>query len=301
MSANMGHQALMGTRAEVTYGTAAGATTEGFVFVSNSVRRVRSILPRDGIRGFRDEVSTDTREGTDVVSGQIVLEPTPEDLAIWLPRILGGTPSGTAYAVAETLPSFTHEIKRHAGTKGMATHTGCKVSRATFSCAQGQLMRLAMDIVGQDETLATGSGFPSLTPTVTQPYVMHDFALTLVSATREFSSFNLVIDNQLDAGRFMNSRQITNLPEGGRLVTLSTTHDDNTTNADLLDQALAGVTGTLVATNGAYSTTFTFGILQVPAETPGIEGRGAIDLTLNMTARRTGTTPSIAVTHDSTP
>lgn len=302
-AASMGWKAKLGTKDETTYGTAV-TVDQGFVFASESIAKRGAIVEREGIRGIRGHQSDDTRTGPYSVAGQLVLEPTPEDLAIWLPRILGAAAVGTAYDLAETLPSFTLAVDRVAK---VFTYAGCKVDRATFSGSSGGLLRLSMDISAQSESVGNAGTFPSLTAGITKPYIFSgDPVLTLQSAAREVSQFDLTIDNALVKDRFMNSLTIINLPEGDRVVSLNTTHPyaagtGTTGTTDLYAQALAGAAGTLVFTNGGYSTTFTFGTLQVPDNSPTVQSKAEIPLQLQMIARRAGTTPELAVTHDSTP
>lgn len=309
MSASMGWAGQFGTRAESSYGVLAGAINERFVFDSESIAKRGVILARDGIRGTRAAQSEDTREGPYAVAGTVVMRPTPEDLAIWLPRILGGTPAGTSYTLAETLPSFSMSIDRVAK---VFSYVGCKVNVARFTGSSGGMLTLAMDIIAQKEggidgtTFTEGApedaaSFPTLSPSITQPYMFHDLVLTLQSAAREVQEFELVIDNGLVADRFHNSKTIIDLPEGVRAISLRTQHDYNAANVALYNQALAGAAGTMVFTNGGYSTTFTFGRLQVPAESPVVGGNGPVPLTLNMISRKVTTTMELAVTHDSTP
>jgi hypothetical protein len=305
----MGWAGQFGTRAEATYGTLAGAINERFVFDSESIAKRGVIVDRDGLRGTRSHQSDDTRVGPYTVGGTIVLRPTPEDLAIWFPRILGADASGTTYALAETIPGWSMSVDR---VTKVFSYVGCKVNRATFTGSKGGMLTLALDVIAQKEGAidagvftegapqAAGS-FPTLTAGITQPYMFQDLVLTLASSAREVEDFELVIDNALVGERFFNSTTIRDLPPGDRLVTLRTSHDYDSTNAALYGQALAGAAGTLVFTNANYSTTFTFGTLQVPAESPTVGGKGPIMLTLNMVARKLSTTMELAVTHDSTP
>jgi hypothetical protein len=292
----MGWAAHLGTISETTYGTTPGGVTEGFVFASESVRKQAVIIEREGIRGTRSHVSDDTRQGPYRVAGNVVLEPTPADLAIWLPRILGGTPTSGTYPLADTLPSFTLSIDRVAQ---VFNYAGCKVNRATFQGSKGGLVRLSLDIVGQSETIAGAGTFPALSPSTEQgPYIFSgDPTLTLNGVVREVADFELVIDNRLVIDRFMNTLTVVNLPEGDRTVTLNTTHAWASQNTDLYDQALIGAAGTLAFTNGSSSTTFNFGTLQVPAESPATAGKQEILLRLNMVARKTGSTLELSVTN----
>jgi hypothetical protein len=299
----MGHQAKLGTKNETTYGTAV-AVDQGFVFVNESIVKRGVIVERAGLRGTRSHQALDTRVGPYTVGGRLVLEPTPEDLAIWLPRILGAAPSGSTYNLAETLPSFTLSVDRVAK---VFTYAGCKVNRATFAGSQGGLMRLALDIVAQSESLAAAGTFPSLVPSLSQPYIFSDLTLTLASAAREVREFELVVDNALVTDRFMNSLVIVGAPEGDRMITLRTTHAWAAANADLYAQALAGAAGTLELTNAlggtppdGYRTTFNFATLQVPDRSPNVQSRDEFFLNLEMVARSVAGAPELTVTHDST-
>lgn len=307
-TASMGHQTKLGTIAEVTYGTPPGAVNEPFVFVSEGIAKKGVIVERSGLRGTRSHVADDTRVGPYTAGGQLVLEPTPEDLAIWLPRILGGTPTGgevKTYPLAETLPSFTLSIDRVAK---VFTYAGCKVNRAILHGAQGGLLRLTLDIVAQSESVANAGTFPALTAGVTQPYIFSDLALTLATAAREVKQFDLTIDNALITDRFMNSITIVSAPEGDRMISLRTVHAWAPGNADLYAQALAGSAGTLQLTNAlggappvGYQTTFSFAALQAPDRSPQVAGRQEIFLNLEMVARKVDGTPELLVTHDATP
>ena len=296
-NASMGWAAHLGTVAESTYGTTpGGGVTEGFYFANESIRKQAMIVERDGLRGTRSHLADDTRTGTYRVAGALLLEPTPADLAIWLPRILGGADNSGAYALAETLPSFSLSVDRVAK---VFTYAGCKVNRATFSGSKGGLVRLALEIFGQSETVASAGSFPALTPSSEEgPYIFAgDPTLTLNGVVREVADFELTIENGLVADRFMNSTTIVNLPEGDRVITLRTTHAWASANTDLYNQALAGAAGSLAFTNGSSSTTFSFGTLQVPSNSPVVAGKQEIMLQLNMVARKTGSTMELAVTN----
>ncbi len=305
-TASMGHQTKLATISESTYGTPPGAVNEPFVFVSESIMKRGVIVERSGLRGTRSHVANDTRVGPYTVGGMLVLEPTAGDLAIWLPRILGGTPSGSppTYPLAETLPSFTMAIDRVAK---VFTYAGCKVNRAVLSGTQGGLLRLALDVVAQSETVGAAGSFPSLSPSVTQPYIFSDLALTLAATSREVRQFSLTIDNALVTDRFMNSVTIVNAPEGDRTIALNTMHAWAPANTDLYAQALAGAAGALTLTNAlggsppaGYQTIFNFATLQSPDRSPSVAGRQEVFLNLEMLARKVGGTAELEVTHDAT-
>lgn len=284
-TASMFHQATLAT-------AASSPATEPFEYVSNTVGKKATIVRRSGTRGTRSRMTDDSATGTYAVSGTLTIEPTPADLSIWLPRILGADASGTTYALAETLPTF-YMIENKLG----AVHSwdDCKVSKAVFTGQKGQPLRVALDIEGLTES--TADEFPSLTLTYDAPYLLSDLVLTLAGSARETDSFELTIDNQLVTDRYMNSLTRISLPEGERLITLRTSHPYASENADLYDQAVAGAAGSLVLSNSSGTTTFTFAKLQVPAESPQSQA-GEIMLTLNMDATSDDDTKELVVTHD---
>lgn len=273
-------------------------SSEPYEFTSESVQKKGKILDTSGIRGTRSHHVSRTRAGTYEVGGTITLHPSPLDLDLLLPRILGADESNDTFNLAETLPAFGILIDRVADT---FEYTDCKVSKATFKGSAGGLVELSLEILGTAE--ATGTPFPSLsldTSSAAAPYVFSDGVLTLQSAARKMMDFELVIDNGLNA-RFTNSQMATSITPQDRTITLKTTSPFTTDEVDLYEQALAGAAGTLVLTNGGLSTTFTFAALQAPAVSPVVGGKQEIPLKLKMTARMTGSTRELVVTHDSAP
>jgi hypothetical protein len=225
----------------------------------------------------------------------VVLEPTPADLSIWLPRILGGAANGTSYTQAETLPVFVAAVDKIAKVHN---YTGCKVDRATFSGSKGAPVRLSLDIEGLTETTANAGTFPSLDITEGAPYVLSDLTVTIGTTTREVESFTLAFDNALIKDRFMNQTTRVNLPESDRNVTLALTLAYASENTDLHELAVAGANGSLVLASGNASTTFTFVTLQKPEDGPEVPAKNQeIPLTVNLTARSSGSTAEVTVTH----
>lgn len=274
------------------------ASSEPYEFVSESVQKKGKILDTDGIRGTRSHHVARTRPGTYEIGGSITLHPSPADLDLLLPRILGAAEVADTFDLAETLPLFGILIDRVAET---FEYTDCKVSKATFKGSSGGLVELVLEILGTMEV--TGTTFPALTldtSAAAAPYVFSDGVLTLAAAARKMMDFELVIDNGLNA-RFTNSQSATSITPQDRTITLKTTNPFTADEADLYGQAVEGAAGTLVLTNGGMSTTFTFAALQVPDMSPVVGGKQEIPLTLEMTARMIGATNELVVTHDSVP
>lgn len=278
-------------------------SSEPYDFLRESLQKHPRIVGANGIRGTRDQSQERTRYGSYQVGGQLVLNIDPAMLDLWLPRILGGTESADSFPLAESLPSFGVLVDRVTQT---FEYKDCVVNRAMFHGVAGvgdddpDLLTLTLEIIGKDE--ATGTSFPSLTLATganSRPYIHSDGVFTFASATREIKEFWVLVDNFIQP-RWVNSLTATALcPRDRRVVVQARVPYDSGT-SNLYGQAIAGATGTIVWTQGATSTTFTFGTLQAPIKSPVVRGKTEIDMNVMLIARRTGSTPSLAVTHDST-
>lgn len=271
-TATMGHQA----KASVN-GTA-------MEFKSCGLKKIGTITERDGIRGTRSPNVLDTRTGTYAVSGPFVIEPSAANLNALMVLALGANG-----AVAETLTAFSVVVDR---SYNVVTYENCVVNTATLRGTQGGVVELSLDLVGKTAN-TTGS---VSAPTVAIPFIMSDLTLTLGNTAYETMEFELVVNNNVDTSRYMNSLTLTDIPAGERLTTLRTVHAYMNTNSALWDVALTGPESpnTLVLNNGTNTITFTFGALQSPREDPDVS-KGEILLTKNWTARKTGNTNEIAV------
>lgn len=271
-------------------------------FLSEELRYTESQAYNNGIRGTRSRVAERCRIAQGVVSGSIVLHPTPVELDTLFYLILGTIESTDSFVLAETIPEFGVLIER---ITRRFVYTGCRVSRATFSGTQGQPITLRLDIEGETEVI-TNTSWPGTIPAIDSgsPYIFSDttFSLSADASAAEVRSFEITIDNGLITDRFMNSVTRTTIPSADRIVSLSMTVPYTADEVDLHKQALAGAGGSLTLTNGATSTVFTFGNLKTdPAVSPVIGSRGSeILLGLQMRAYKTGSTMELAVTHDST-
>ncbi|MFA5262242.1 MAG: phage tail tube protein [Opitutaceae bacterium] len=256
--------------------TSIGLNGTAMSAISCSIGKKEVLLQRNGLRATRAHFDTDIRKGPQRIGGSVMLEPSYAELVVIMALAIG--PAGNA---AEGLTEFNTVVNRHIKVD---TYTGCKISRATIAGTQGGIISCSLDIVGKTEVTNTGTA-PA--PNSAIPFILADMVLTLVSAARETQNFQLVIDNHLDAERFLNSTTLAQVVEMDRTIQLMSTHPYNDTNYALYDQAVGGAAGTLVLNNGTNSCTFTFARLQVPAETPDIANKGGESLlTLNMMATK---------------
>jgi hypothetical protein len=100
---------------------------------------------------------------------------------------------------------------------------------------------------------------------------------------------------------FRNSVTASELNSTDLVITLNAEVVLDSTNKGVLyEAAIAGIDGTLVFTNGAVSTTFTFGKLQIPDNTPTVQNKSRIPYNISLTARNDGSDDAIVITNDAT-
>lgn len=288
-------------------------SSERYEFLHENLKLVESFIYTNGISGTRSERVEQTRRKTRMVRGVIVMNVSPTYLVNILPRALGGTPSGglaaQTFSLAETVPSFGVLINRVAG---VFECKDCYINRWMLSGQQippdddsPNFLTMALEIFGFEETApASAPSLPSISlPTTAdyQYYVYDDMVATLVAATRELKNFKLMVNNHLQA-RWVASATPTAWSARHRSVVLEASNPFTTADiAALYNQTYTGSAGNLAFTNTNLATTFTFGALQVPRESPTVPGKTELDLPLTMFARMTGTTRELSVLNDSVP
>jgi hypothetical protein len=280
-------------------------SSETYEFLYETMQKRGRIVGGKGIRGTRSSASERTRTGAYEVGGRIAMNVDTLALDLWLPRILGATESANSFALDEALPEFGVLIDKVTET---FEYKSCKVARAMFHAKAGpgddepELLELVLDIVGKDRAKATAVPNVSIsTASNASPYVHSDAVFTFSSAAREVKEWWVLIDNHLHV-RWVNSLSATMLCPANRTIAVRARLPFDTDTENLLDQAVGGATGTIALTNAAatgLTTTFTFGVLQVPPEDPVVRGKTEIDLFLNMIARTVTTTKELVVTNDS--
>lgn len=282
--------------------------SERYCFNYENLRKHGSINTSGCITGSRSNPKERTRQGAYLVRGVISIDASPAMLNNWLPRILGAAEVPTdTFGLAETLPAFGVMIDRVARR---FEYTNCYVNRAVFrgrernasdngDKSREAIIECVMDIIGTTET-STATALPAASLAVTdnsRPYIFSDVTMTLQGSSRTVYDFVLDINNHLEV-RWANSLTATSITPRDRTVTLAVhANFDTTTFADLYGQSLDGAAGTMLwtLTGLTGSTTWTFGTLQVPDNSPTIRGKTEIELPLVMTARTTGSTDEVSV------
>ena len=267
-------------------------------FENCSIGMSESILDTNGLRGTRERDISRVAAGVRICQGDIVLRPTAVELAAVLPWILGGTPSGTDYPLADTLSSRYVTIDRDVEAH---TYDSVYVDRAVFEASEGESLMLTIGVNGSDEADDT---FPSLSIDTTTPqFYFWNLVLSVGGTNYSAKNFQLTIDNALDTERIFNSqtRNTTTCPKD-RVISFSTMLPYSLASA-VYDTGSGGVAVIATFTNGAVSLTFTMNDVAFGQETPRINGREEImvPVTGNAFADAAGGTASLITTLDSTP
>lgn len=290
MTASMGHATRVGAGS-------ASPVTEEYEFVSCGLAKQGNIVVPKGIRGTRAYRDEGLNAGTYVPDGPLVLEPRPDDLDNWLPRILGGTEAADVFEPAETLPDFYVTVDKVAK---VYTYAGVKVGVATFRSSAGNNLELAMDLFGKTESEAAAGTFPDIAATLSAlaPFIHHQAVFTYGGSAYEIDNVEVKVDNALVLDKFNNSQTRTEIPEGDRIVTVSFDNPFDSDGATLYADSDGADDVTLVYTSGSLSLTFTFGHLRLPPKGPQIPGRTQeVTNRLEYRSYETTTTPEIKVTN----
>lgn len=255
----------------------------------------------NGLRGTRARSQERVRQGLRRVHGPIRLQPTTNELALLLPWILGGTPTGTGtitYPLADAIPSRYVTIDRSAvATYGKVfTYNGVVVDRATFHASQGEPLQVDLDLVGIDETPANAGTFPALNLDTATPVLMfYDLSLSIASTTYQCRNFQLTVENDVDKDRFYNSLTLTGGFARDRHIRVSheLPYGDSTAAYNL---GVGGVAVVATFTYGTHVLTFTMSNVKYPRKSPRVAGREEVMLPLEGMAYKTGTSTLELVT-----
>ena len=277
---------------------ASGTADTRFEFISESLRKTGSFHYSNGIQGSREYDGGRVVAGVNRVAGTIVMQPNPVELDALLPFILGADESTDVFDLADALQLRDIAIDR---VTKVFTYAYCVCARAVFSVTSGGPLQLSMDIIGRTESVGNAGTFPSLSIGVlTGPYMMHNNTTATVGGSSiTFRDLEITIDNMVDDSRYLNSQNIVSSVAQDRNITIALTapYGDSSSFYSL---SSAGVASVFTFTNAGASITFTFGKIHYPVESPIVEGKSEIWLPLSGRACKTGSTPSLRVTNDST-
>ena len=162
-------------------------------FTTENFQAQRQQLPEDEITGSASADLATVRYGPMSYVGSVTLRPNAVEWSYLLPWILGGTPSGTTYPLADTLMEKYFAFDR---VTRAFLYSGGVVGRATLNCDPVNKLSVTLDLFATAENAAYS--FPTLSlSSTTKPFVLTDSVIAVNSVTVCTTSIQVVIDNVL--------------------------------------------------------------------------------------------------------
>jgi hypothetical protein len=292
--------ANLGWARQVGFATS-GAATKQFDFLTCGIAKRGTHINPQGIRGSRSHISEVVSDGPYTVGGPWTMVPRPDDLDDLLPWIMGSTFTGDVITIGDTLTD--RDIDIDWGNVGVPRAVDCRVNTANFQSSAGGNLTLDLAVEGLTwGSMGAVGSFPAISATLSnlQPYVHHQGTFTIGGTSRPCNSCGISIDNALILDRFNGSSSRTELPSSDLIVSLNVNLPFTSDDDDLWDLAVAGVSASIVYTNGARSITFAFANVKVPAQAIDIARNQEMSFDLPFTAYRTSATACLIVTNDLT-
>lgn len=281
-NANMGFEHRFSFAASPA--TFSGSSTR-FEVVSSTVKKQGTILDGAGLLGTRTRREDRTRAGIYTVSGQLVLDISPNMLDFFLPYVLGAAESTDTFAVADSLPGFDMLHDPFGSGARAIKYNELYVNRFSMRFGPG-ILRMTLDVIGK--SITTGQTYAGAalgsTATVDAPYVFHEATFSIQSATTEVEEGELIIDNALDV-KFRNSQTATSIRATDRTVSLVTNVPLTTTTWDANFGDKSAVDATIVINNGTVATTFTLNNFKAPDEGYETHGKSEVPLVIRGMSR----------------
>ncbi len=275
---------------EATYGTFQ-TPVKGIDLVSEGIKNTIQRIESKGLRaGRRVQQSNQWLPGKRNSAGPLELEVATNNFGLLFKHALGAiattTPTAGVFNHTATPGNIaglglTMQLGRPStdGTVRPYTYTGCKIPAWELSCKAGELLKMKVDVWGQDETSAQAlATFPAL-PTTYEPLSFIGATIQVGGTQVDVKDFTLKGDNKLNLQRWM-------LRGGG-------------TAKEPLPSDFAEFTGSLVADftdltlYGDYVNASEFAVVATFAG-PVIASTYNYEVVLTLHARADGDTPHVA-------
>jgi len=273
----------------------------------------------NGIRGTLRKEAARLRRLTEFTYGTVTMYLSPNDIDRVLAETVWGmteSPSDT-FTLDDSLPYFGMLIDTDSTvdtTLNPMEFTNCKISewriagRAPQFGEGGEPEMIILQMSIMAEGMTPNVGWPGSPPSLPSgamdaPYIFSDTetgtGMTLSGSVRDIQKFLLSV-NMNTYAKYVNSLTAHSHRATTRDITLAVQLPLNTDTDDLYDLASAGAAGSLLFTNGAYSSKFNFGRVHFPNNSPVIKGKQEVPLELRGFVTGTGATADLAIVNDNT-
>ncbi len=278
--------------------TAFNSSSVRFELLSHSIKESIEVVADDGLRGSRSRDISRVAQGNIKVAGDLVLTPTPAELEVFMPFILGTASSGGTYAEADTLTDMYVMLDN---VSEVNTYL-LRVNHAKFESAPGEKLKMTLSCVGKTMTQGAAGSFPNTVPAIDatiRPYMFYDLAsgVTLSGTAYSIDKFEVTIDHMIQP-TYMQGQIATDLEPTDRVIKLSLQTKYTATEQTLFNANRAGTaaSGSLSFTNGTNTFSMTFAKLLAPSESVVVPGRQHLRWPVEYQAYANGSTKELVVT-----
>jgi hypothetical protein len=299
---------------ETTYGTPV-TPTRGYEFNSESmaldIERLESAGLRAGTRVLR---SDRWAAGAKSVGGTIEMDLQNKSFGLWLKHMFGGfavaTPGGATNARTHTatpgdLPvGLTVQVGRASenGTVNAFTYHGCKVASWDLSADVGEIGKLSVDLIGEDEDTSTSLATASYASS-SSLLVFTQATLSVAGSDVDVRSATLAGDNGLDVDRYKLGSALRKAPVEAAMRAYTGTLDAYFANLTAYNRFVNGTEAALVLefVGATIEGAFNFGLevtcnVRFDGETPTVGGPDEIAQSLPFKCVSADGTPGSAIT-----
>lgn len=288
--------------------TLVAATTREEILVEN-LNYSDSVVGGRGITGWMDASSLKLRNGQRLVSGGLIMEIGPNQIAPWLSALVGNSAAAVANVSTtkekwDAIP-FDLSVERDNVDHG---YRYCVVNRAVIRGRsnprdqQGQIVQMALSFLGVEEEDITFPDALALPSDAQYPWLLGDASLDYGGETCSLISFDITIENMLKP-LFRNRLTPGCFRSLGRKITMDFAVpygadsyagyiDDNSADAAA---ALTFASTNLPAAVSDYSTIFTFPQTRRIAHNYTTASKDEIPLQMKLQAYIKGSSPAMTI------
>lgn len=175
----------------------------------------------NGTRGKYTKDDARVRQNRTTIFPRVRCQPTAVEMSGILKWATGGTPSGSGTVTYPLGNTATARYVWYLPNNGTGFQlSSVAVDNMTIRGSSGEPIEVEMDLVGQTYAF-TSSSYPSTAlDLTTKPYIFSDLVLTTATVARNVREMSVMIRNNIDRTRFLNSLTLTALQKLKREVTM---------------------------------------------------------------------------------
>lgn len=312
-------KAQVGTVDESVYGTPV-VVTKFFDFVSESMSREQERMETGSLRAQSRVTATDSWAlGAINVSGDLNMELRPKGHGFWWKHAMGipvtsqpdaaGNPTVYlhTFTPANLPTSFTLQVAKPdiADVAQPFTYHGCKITEWSLECGVGDIAKMTMSILGEDEDNSTALAVASY-PTSNKVLNWTQGTITVAGSATDIKSVSLKGANNLQDDRYFLGSVLRKMPLENALREYTGTFETEFNGLTNYQRFVTGTEATVVllfqgvTITGAYKFQTQISMnVRFDGETPKVDNAQVVPLSLPFKVINNGTL-SIKVEYQTT-